>query len=104
MMLGREVNQPIDLLFPMKPASDVSHNQHVAELQVSLKLAHETARKYLQTSQERMKSDNDLKVYTRVYDKGDLVYILDTATIKGQTKKLGHFWIGWLVVLGLTAL
>ena len=88
----------------MKLASDVSHNQHVAELQVSLKLAHETARKYLQTSQERMKSDNDLKVYTRVYDKGDLVYILDTATIKGQTKKFGHPWIGWLVVLGLTAL
>ena len=55
MMLGREVNQPVDLLFPMKPASDVSLNQHVAELQVSLKLAHETARKYLQTSQERMK-------------------------------------------------
>ena len=51
-----------------------------------------------------MKRDYDLKVYTRVYDKGDLVYILDTATIKGQTKKLGNPLIGWLVILGLTAL
>ncbi|MEW8546441.1 MAG: DDE-type integrase/transposase/recombinase, partial [Candidatus Thiodiazotropha sp.] len=94
MMLGREVNQPVDLLFPMKPTSDVSPHQYVAELQNSLKLAHETARKYLKSSQEVMKRNYDLKVFTRTYDKGDLVYLLDTATIKGQAKKLGHPWKG----------
>ena len=41
-----------------------------------------------------MKRDYDLKVFTRVYDKGDLVYILDTAAVKGQAKKLGHPWKG----------
>ena len=94
MMLGREINQPVDLLFPMKSPSDVSPDQYVAKLQNSIKLAHETARKHLKTSQERMKRDYDLKVFTRVYDKGDLVYILYTAAVKGQAKKLGHPWKG----------
>ena len=87
MMLGREVNQPVDLLFPTK-ATEMSADQYVAELQKSLKKAHDVARRNLKTTQERMKRDYDLKTYVRVYDVGDPVYILDTATIKGQCKKL----------------
>ena len=94
MMLGREVNQPVDLLFPMKTSSEVSPDEHVAELQNSIKEAHDAARKHLKSSQEIMKRDHDLKIFIRAYDKGDLVYVLDTATIKGQAKKLGHPWKG----------
>ena len=93
MMLGREVNQPVDLLFPTK-ATEMSADQYVAELQKSLKKAHDVARRNLKTTQERMKRDYDLKTYVRVYDVGDPVYILDTATIKGQCKKLSPPWKG----------
>ena len=93
MMLGREVNQPVDLIFPSKP-TEVSADRYVAELQTSMRKAHEVARKHIKTSQERMKRDYDLKTYTRVYEVSDLVYILDTATIKGQCKKLGPPWKG----------
>ena len=41
-----------------------------------------------------MKRYYDLKVFTRVYDEGDLVYILDTATVKGQAKNLCGPWKG----------
>ena len=99
MKLGREINQPVNLLFPMKPPSDVCPDQHVTKLQHSIKLAHETARNHLNMSQERMKRDYGLKVFTRVYDKGDLVYSLDTAAIKGQAKKLGHHWKGPCIVV-----
>ena len=30
-----------------------------------------------------MKQDYDVKVYSLAYKEGDLVYILDTATVKG---------------------
>ena len=98
MMLGREVNQPVDLLFPMK-ITEWSTDQHVAHLQKSLKKAHDTARKCLKTTQARMKRDYDLKIFSRVYDVGDLIYVLDTATIKGQCKKLGHPWKGPGIVI-----
>ena len=65
MMLGREVNQPVDLLFPMK-ITKWSTDQHVAHLQESLKKAHDTARKCLKTTQARMKRDYDLKIFSRV--------------------------------------
>ena len=90
MMLGREVNQPVDLLFPTK-ATEMSADQYVEK---SLKKAHDVARRNLKTTQERMKRDYDLKTYVRVYDVGDPVYILDTATIKGQCKKLSPPWKG----------
>ena len=41
-----------------------------------------------------MKRDYALSIFSRVYDVGDLIYVLDTATIKGQCKKLGHPWKG----------
>ena len=39
-----------------------------------------------------MKRDYDLKIYIKAYEAGDLVYLLDTAVIKGQCKKLSSPW------------
>ena len=46
MMLGREVNRPADILFP-QGARETSSDLYVAELEKSLKSAHEIARKHL---------------------------------------------------------
>ena len=94
LMLGREVNQPVDLLFSVTQESEVSPDEHVAELQRAIKLSHETARKPLKSTQGNLNCDYDLKIFTRVYDEGDLVYVLDTATVKSQAIKHGHWWKG----------
>lgn len=56
----------------------------------------ETARRRLNTSEERMKTDFDLKTATRPFDEGELVYMLDTATVKG---KLSPSWKGPGIIL-----
>ena len=60
MMLCREVNQPVDLLFPVTSSPEVSTNEHVAKLQESLRMAHDIACKHLKTSQEIMKRYHDI--------------------------------------------
>ena len=42
----------------------------------------------LKQAQKRMKRDYDVKVRVRELKPGDLVYQLDTATIKGKSRKL----------------
>nr|XP_022307659.1 uncharacterized protein LOC111113660 [Crassostrea virginica] len=41
-----------------------------------------------------MKRDYDLKVHSRAYEEWNLVYILDTATVKGKCLKLSPSWKG----------
>jgi hypothetical protein len=41
-----------------------------------------------------MKRDYDVKVRVRELKLGDLVYQLDTATVKGKTRKLSPSWKG----------
>ena len=43
--------------------------------------------------------DYDLKIHSRAYEEGDLVYILDTATDKGKCRKLSPCWKGPGIVI-----
>jgi hypothetical protein len=52
-------------------------------------------------SQKRMKRDYDVKVRVKELKLGDLVYQLDTATVKGKTRKLSPSWKGPGVVIVL---
>lgn len=61
--------------------------------------AHRVARENLKLAQRRMKRDYDVKVRFREFKPGDLVYQLDTATIKGKSRKLSPFWKGPGVVV-----
>ena len=84
LMLGREVNTPADLLYPAPKQGDtVNLKAYMEDLEQALQTAHETTRGRLPTSEEWMKQDYDVKVYSLAYKEGDLVYILDTATVKG---------------------
>ena len=96
LMLGREVNQPADLVFPL-PASarqPSTPDDYCAEMAQAIEKAHEAARTTLRSTQKRMKRDYDLKVRTREFNEGDWVYLLDTASIKGKCKKLSPPWKG----------
>jgi hypothetical protein len=65
---------------------------YVKELWEEIGRAHNTARQNLNTSLKRMKRSYDLRILARSYDKGDPVYVLDTATVKGKCKKLAPLW------------
>lgn len=100
MMLGREVNLPAHLMFPQAQPStkDDDADDYVAQLTKNIQKAHETARSALKTSLRRMKRDYDLRILQRSYEEGDLVYLLDTASVKGKCKKLCSPWKGPAVI------
>ena len=96
-MLGRELNLPVDIVYPImqnKGYADDSKEDYVGNLEGAMKSAHEIARKVLGVSQERMKRDYDLRANKKCFDSGDIVFILDTAQIKGKCKKLAPPWKG----------
>jgi hypothetical protein len=82
-------------MFPMIGGKhSISVEDYVQNLQQEMTKAHEVARNKLKTSLKRMKRNYDLRILTRTYEKGDAVYVLDTATIKGKCKKSTAPWKG----------
>ena len=63
------------------------------------KNAHDCARNTLKTSLKRMKRNYDLRVLQRPYAEGDVIYLLDTATVKGKSRKLSAPWKGPAVIV-----
>ena len=98
LMLGRKINLPAHLMFPHPATKTTDVNEYVAKLTSSIQKAHDTARKTLKTSLHRMKRDYDLRVLERSYEEGDLVYLLDTASVKGKCRKLSPPWKGPSVI------
>ena len=96
LMLGREINQPADLMFPLPTSAKKvdSVDDYCSNLAQAISEAHETARVTLRSTQKRMKRDYDVKVRKWDYQVGNWVYILDTASIKGKCRKLSPPWKG----------
>ena len=98
LMLGREVNSPIDLIFPgpqsEEEEDDDNYDRYVSNLVTQIQQTHELARDQLKTTQAAAKRDYDIKTFTHLYSVGDSVYILDTATPKGKCAKLRPKWKG----------
>lgn len=71
-MLGREINQPVDLMF-RQPATEAVHqyvNQYVKDLVDAIGEA-KVARENLKTSHQTMKKYYDLRVMECQYNVGD---------------------------------
>ena len=83
------MNTPADIVFPFpKILPEEDTDLCVKDLVKNMKKAHETARATLKTSQRIMKAKYDLRVLKRLYQEGDVVYLLDTVSEKGKCKKL----------------
>jgi ribosomal protein L21E len=95
LMLGREINHPVDLMYPVhKLEKFLNMDDYVVETEKAIKIAHNVARQNLRSSQKRMKRDYDLRLNIKQYKPGDMVYILDSAQQKGTCKKLAPPWKG----------
>jgi predicted aspartyl protease len=99
LMLGREVNTPADLMFPHQINQQSNRQNYVTKLTAVMQETHEVARSVMKTTSKRMKRNYDLRVLERNYQVGDVVYLLDTAVLKGQCKKLCPPWKGPAVIV-----
>ena len=101
LMLGREVNLPIDVLYP-KPANEDNHittSDYVTNMRTKMENCHALARECLGRSAERQKRNYDMRIAERKYNPTDLVYFLDTSRHKGKSPKLQIPWKGPCVVV-----
>ncbi|MCG8045070.1 MAG: DDE-type integrase/transposase/recombinase, partial [Candidatus Thiodiazotropha endolucinida] len=99
LMLGREVNTPVDLVFPLPQSVETMEvGTFVKDLVQNMQKAHEIARQTLKSSQKIQKKRYDLRVLERSYNEGDIVYLMDTASIKGKCKKLSVPWKGPAII------
>ena len=94
LMLGRKVNTPAQLMFPNVKEENKDYGEYVSSLMKTMENAHECARSTQKTSLERMKRSYDLRVLLRPYTEGDSVYLSDTASVKGKSRKLLAPWKG----------
>jgi len=86
-------------MFPCVKINHDDYGEYVNALVNDLQTAHNVARSTLNTSLKRMKNIYDLKILLRPYDKGGVVYILDTTTIKCKSKELLSPWKGPAIII-----
>ncbi|XP_056022167.1 uncharacterized protein LOC130055032 [Ostrea edulis] len=68
LMLGREVNTPVDLIFPGPQQEDTDYDRYVSDVITQIQETHKLAREKLKTNQAIAKRDYDLKVFTHSYE------------------------------------
>ena len=94
MMLGRETTKPIDLILGLPRHTPQDPPNWVATLTRNLSRVHQLARETIGKTQMRQKRDYDLRVLQHPYETGDVVYLLDSSTKIGLSKKLRPPYIG----------
>ena len=70
----------------------------MVDLEENLRLAHQSARECLKTSQKVQKKAYDVRIRKNIYKEGDLVFVLDSALKKGNSTKLHLPWKGPAVI------
>ena len=100
LMLGREVQQPVDLLLgPSHPPQPLpSPPDYVQRLKASLAKVHLLAREQLGTTQKYQRRLYDKRLNHHIYEEGDVVYRLNEASKVGESNKLKPVWVGPLLV------
>jgi hypothetical protein len=101
LMLGREVDLPIDLLAGRRPDmnnADQPSSDFVQKLQNTLHDVHSLARNELHSQLQRRKTLYDRNRHSTTYNVGDMVYVLNSASKKGQSRKLQPIYCGPYIV------
>ncbi len=102
MMLGREAELPVDLLFGPPPQSDPEAgdpHRFVQELEERLHLIHSIAREQLLGAAERQRRGYEIHIQHHRYEIGDIVWLHQIKAKKGVSPKLQMPWDGPFVVI-----
>ena len=104
MMLGREAELPVDLLYGPPPESRQDECQYVIDMKEHLENVHQLARKKMLKASDRQKRTYDHRAKQYSYSEGDLVW-LQTKRKRSLAPKLQYSWEGpYRVVQQLTDL
>ena len=98
LMLGRETIQPIDLLLGLNIHNSHEVHDWIQNLVSNMSSIHNLAREKIGLAQLRQKRDYDLKLLVNHYSRGDVVYLRDSSTMVGVSKKLTPPWKGPFIV------
>ena len=76
MMLGREIELPVDLLYPPPPTdTKLLSNEYAVQLQNKMKIIHETARASFLEASQKQKRLYDNRISKQKYNVGDAVWL-----------------------------
>ncbi len=105
LMLGREINAPMDLMYgpifhePEVDPCQPNESEYVANHTDRMQRIYKLVRENLAKTGERQKKDYDARLSQNTYSVGDLVYHLDSTKQKGKSPKLNpHKWIGPCII------
>ena len=101
LMLGREVTQPVELVFEMKTniVEREPPHEYAQNLKERMLKAHALARKNIGAAQNYQKKNYDLNRNYSAFEEGDIVYRLNKSSKTGQSRKLQPVWLGPLLVV-----
>jgi len=97
--LGRETSLPVDVMLGPTEEEGERPIEYAKKLKAIMQVIHSQARTSLQTAQRRQKSRYDRHLTEHTYDRGDVVYMLNSATQIGKPKKLAPVYKGPYVVM-----
>ena len=99
LMLGREIEVPLDVMTEPTPDTPPLATEYALALQQRLAGAHEVARRHLGKAAERQKRNYDERVSSKPFRVGDSVWLHNIRRKKGRNPKLDCPWEGpYLVV------
>ena len=90
MMLGREINTPVNLMIPTKEQKAKEPEEYREFLEESLQKAHQLAREKLKTEIVRNKTYHDRRALLQEFKVGDIVLWMD----KARMNKLHPLYLG----------
>ena len=102
MLLGREIQLPVDLLLGCPPDSVVFEGDvasYVEGLRDVLRNVHEYAREYMVEASEKQKRGYDHRTNYKSYKAGDSVFLFEPIRKKGICPKFESLWTGPWVIL-----
>ena len=95
MMLGREVELPIDLIIGMpEEETGTSSTEYVTKLRDQMEEVHALAREHIKWKSNVQKRNYDVKAKPERYEAGDMVRMHNPARKKGISPKLSRPWVG----------
>ena len=98
MMLGREINTPLEFVFPGIGVEVCSHD-YVIRLQEKMRFAHKKVREHLEGELKTTKNFYDRSMREVEFKIGDPVYYLNKSVKKGKNRKLQQVFQGPGVIL-----
>ena len=99
MMFGREVSQPVELMFGSTVHEGTSEPEYLCDLRHRLQKVHALARDKIKESQKCQKKYYDASHLQHEHDAGDIVLKLNKKTKNGQPSKLQPIWMGPFLVI-----